>query len=155
MSEITPGSDLREVADQVSTQARTFLSTVTQVASGGMPGASARKLSTASRVAPGRQDGTDGLADHVHLAHQAERLAVGHQRGLQEALAQAALHLDDLVAVRSADDGLVADNLDGLVAVGGLEDRGGRVVEVGQLDAALVGRDGGRTGGVGGDRGQK
>jgi len=39
MSEITPGSDLREVADQVSAQARTFLSTVTQVASGGMPGA--------------------------------------------------------------------------------------------------------------------
>src|SRR5690606_6819094 len=48
MSEITPGSDLREVADQVSAQARTFLSTVTQVASGGMPGAELSLLVLAS-----------------------------------------------------------------------------------------------------------
>ena len=48
MSEITPGSDLGEVADQVSAQARTFLSTVTQVASGGMPGAELSLLVLAS-----------------------------------------------------------------------------------------------------------
>ncbi|GAB3174944.1 hypothetical protein GCM10027059_47890 [Myceligenerans halotolerans] len=39
MSEIAADSDLREVADQASAQARTFLSTLTKVASGSMPGA--------------------------------------------------------------------------------------------------------------------
>ncbi|GAA2243503.1 hypothetical protein GCM10010413_52960 [Promicromonospora sukumoe] len=55
MSEITPGSDLREVADQVSVQARTFLSTVTQVASGAMPGAelSLLVLATSDLLAAG------------------------------------------------------------------------------------------------------
>ena len=48
MSEIAPESDLREVADQINAQARTFLSTVTQVASGGMPGAELSLLVLAS-----------------------------------------------------------------------------------------------------------
>ncbi|MDO8145596.1 MULTISPECIES: DUF5063 domain-containing protein [Isoptericola] len=39
VSEIAADSELREVADQMSTQARTFLSTASQVASGGFPGA--------------------------------------------------------------------------------------------------------------------
>ncbi|WP_402468525.1 DUF5063 domain-containing protein [Isoptericola aurantiacus] len=39
MPEIASDSELREVAEQVSTQARTFLSTTSQVASGGFPGA--------------------------------------------------------------------------------------------------------------------
>jgi hypothetical protein len=37
--EIAADSELREVAEQMSAQARTFLSTTTQVASGGFPGA--------------------------------------------------------------------------------------------------------------------
>lgn len=39
MSEIAADSDLREVADQMSAEARTFLGTVTQVAAGALPGA--------------------------------------------------------------------------------------------------------------------
>ncbi|MCF4123172.1 DUF5063 domain-containing protein [Antribacter sp. KLBMP9083] len=55
MGEISRDSDLREVADQMSAQARTFLSTVTQVASGAMPGAelSLLVLATSDLLAAG------------------------------------------------------------------------------------------------------
>ncbi|MFD6178628.1 MULTISPECIES: DUF5063 domain-containing protein [unclassified Isoptericola] len=39
MGEIDPGSEFRDVAEQMSAQARVFLSTTTQVASGAAPGA--------------------------------------------------------------------------------------------------------------------